>query len=210
MHETAAATAPVRRLHLALLAACLAVLVWSGINPYDVPTWAMEVAPVVIAIPLLFFSYNRFRLTDMAYVLIFIHAIILMVGGHYTYARVPLFDWIRDVTGGQRNSYDGVGHFAQGFVPAMIGRELLLRTSPLRPGFWMFLLIVMSCLGIAAIYEVLEWFAALMGGLAASEFLGTQGDEWDTQKDMALCGVGAVCALIALSRWHDRQLQRVL
>lgn len=178
------------------------------IGPYDWPTWVMETLPVWIALPILIFTRKRFPLTNLVYVLIAIHAVILIVGAHYTYARVPLFDWIRDELGAARNSYDGVGHFAQGFIPALVGRELLIRTSDLTRGKWMFALIVLSCLGISAIYELLEWAAALLEGSGADEFLSTQGDIWDTQKDMALAGVGAIVSLLTLSRWHDRQLAK--
>ncbi len=192
---------------------CLAVtgilFIWSGIGPYDRITWWMEVAPVLIALPIMACTYKKFRLTNLLYILIMIHAVILMVGGHYTYARVPAFDWIRDITGGTRNSFDGLGHLAQGFIPAMVARELLIRTSPLRYGKWMFTLIVFSCLGIAAVYEVIEWGAAMMAGQGADEFLGTQGDVWDTQKDMALAGVGAAVALLTLSKLHDRALKKI-
>lgn len=185
------------------------VFIWSGIGPYDRATWWMEVAPVLIAVPIMLAIYKSFRLTNLLYILIALHGIILMVGGHYTYSRVPAFDWLRDITGGERNSYDGLGHLAQGFIPAMVARELLLRTSPLRYGKWMFTLIVFSCLGIAAVYELLEWGAAVMVGEGAHEFLGTQGDQWDTQKDMALAGVGAIAALLGLSKLHDRGLKRL-
>lgn len=192
------------------LAVIISVFIWSGIGPYERTTWWLEVAPVLIALPILFATYKNFRLTNLLYILIMLHAIILMVGGHYTYARVPAFDWIRDITGGERNSFDGLGHLAQGFIPAMAARELLLRTSTLRYGKWMFTLIVFSCFGIAAIYEIIEWIAAVMMGQGAEEFLGTQGDEWDTQKDMALAGIGAAIALLTLSKLHDRALSRPL
>lgn len=182
---------------------------WSMIDPYDWPTWFMETLPVWIVAPLLVLTRKRFPLTDLAYVLIAIHAVILIVGGHYTYARVPLFNWIRDEFGMARNSYDGIGHLAQGFIPAIIGRELLIRTSDLRWGKWMFVLIVLSCLGISAIYELLEWAAAIVEGGAADEFLSTQGDVWDTQKDMALAGIGAIVSLLTLSKWHNRQLRKL-
>ena len=191
------------------LAAVLAAFIVSMIHPFDWPTWIMEVAPVLIAVPVLFLTYKRFRLTDLAYAMIAIHCIILIIGGHYSYARVPLFDWIRDILSAKRNSYDGVGHFAQGFVPALIARELLLRTSPLKWGKWMAAMIVLSCFGISAIYELLEWAAALAQGSGADEFLSTQGDPWDTQKDMALAGVGAIVAMIVLPRLHDRELKRL-
>ena len=188
----------------------LAVMGWSMIDPYDWPTWIMETLPVWIALPILIFTRRNFPLTNLLYILIATHAVILIIGGHYTYARVPLFNWIRDEFGTARNSYDGVGHFVQGFVPAMIGRELLMRTSDLRWGKWMFTLIVLSCLGISAIYELLEWAAALFEGGAADKFLSTQGDVWDTQKDMALAGVGAVTALLILKKPHDKELRKYI
>ncbi len=199
---------PQSRLPLICLLAGLLVLVWSGIEPKDRLTWWLEVAPALIAAVVMMATWRRFRLTGFLYVLIAIHAVILMVGGHYTYAEVPLFDWVRDVTGGSRNNYDKVGHFAQGFVPAFVLRELLLRTSPLRQGFWLGAVIVLSCLGISAAYELLEWLSAVAWGGSADAFLGLHGDVWDTQKDMATAGVGAVCALF-LSRWHDRAMEKL-
>ncbi len=186
-----------------------AVMAWSMIGPYDWPTWFMETAPVWIAIVILIPTCRKFPMTDLAYLLIAIHAVILIVGAHYTYARVPLFDWIKDYLGTERNSYDGLGHLAQGFIPALIGRELLIRTSDLARGKWMFVLIVLSCLGISAIYELIEWGTAVVAGGGAVEFLGTQGDPWDTQKDMALAGIGAVISLLTLSKLHDRQLAKI-
>ena len=194
---------------MSCLVIVLAVLSWSMIGPYDWPTWVMETLPVWIVIPLLVFTYKKFPLTNLAYGLIATHAVILIVGAHYTYARVPLFNWIRDTLDMARNSYDGVGHFAQGFIPALIARELLIRTSDLRPGKWMFAVIVLSCLGISAIYELLEWAAAMTAGGGADDFLSTQGDIWDTQKDMALAGIGAVISLLALSHFHDKQLRKL-
>lgn len=192
------------RLPFSCLLLCLAVFGWSAIGPYDRSTWWMEVAPVFIALPLLLATYKNFRLTDLMYILIFVHAVILMVGGHYTYARVPLPDFLM----GERNNYDKLGHFAQGFIPAMVMRELLLRTSPLRAGKWLAAIIVFSCLGISAIYELIEWLAAEILGQGADEFLGSQGDVWDTQKDMMWAGIGAGAALLFLSKIHDRQLSR--
>ncbi len=191
-------------LPLSLLGTTLLIMAWSFINPYEYSTWWMEAAPVVIAIPLLLFTAKRFRLTDILYVLIFIHAVILLVGAHYTYARVPLFD----LFGHDRNNYDKLGHFAQGFIPAIVIRELLLRTSPLRSGKWLSTIIVFSCLGISAIYEIIEFAAGVMVGEGATEFLGTQGDVWDTQKDMMWAGIGAICALVFLSRAHDKHLSK--
>jgi putative membrane protein len=182
-------------------------LVWSGVAPHDQPTWALEVFPVVIAIPLLWFTRARFPLTPLLYVLIAVHASILMLGGHYTYALVPLGDWARELFDLSRNPYDRVGHFAQGFVPAMIAREVLLRRTPLRRGGWLFFIVVCICLAISACYEFLEWWTAVIIGGKADAFLGTQGDVWDTQWDMFLAGCGAITAQVLLARWHDRQLQ---
>ncbi len=180
------------------------VFTWSAINPFDRATWWLEVAPVLIAYPLLFATYKKFRLTDLLYGLIFIHAVILMVGGHYTYAHVPFMEFL----GEGRNNYDKIGHFAQGFIPAIVIRELLIRTSPLKAGKWMAAIIVFACLGVSALYEVIEWAAAVIFGDGAEEFLGTQGDVWDTQKDMMYAGIGASAALLLLSKLHDKALSR--
>jgi putative membrane protein len=197
----------IRSRHLALYSAALiALLALSAWRPHDLPTWAMEVAPVVIVLIVLWVSHQRFPLTPLLYALIFVHAVVLMLGGHYTYARVPLGDWMRDVFSLARNPYDGIGHFAQGFIPAIAARELLLRHTGLQRGAWLAVVIVLACLGVSAVYELIEWGAAVALGQGAEEFLGTQGDPWDTQKDMALAGVGAIAALALLSRWHDRQL----
>jgi putative membrane protein len=187
-------------------AALIALLALSAWRPHDLPTWAMEVAPVVIVLVVLWISHQRFPLTPLLYALIFIHAVVLMLGGHYTYARVPLGDWMREAFSLARNPYDGIGHFAQGFIPAIAARELLLRHTGLQRGAWLAVVIVLACLGISAVYELIEWGAAVALGQGAEEFLGTQGDPWDTQKDMALAGVGAAAALALLSPWHDRQL----
>lgn len=188
-------------------AALIALLALSAWRPYDLATWAMEVAPVVVVLAILCATRRRFPLTPLLYALIFIHACILILGGHYTYARVPLGDWMQQVFQLPRNPYDGIGHFAQGFIPAIATRELLLRHTGLTRGAWLFVVIVLACLGVSALYELIEWGAAVALGQGAEEFLGTQGDPWDTQKDMALAGVGAAAALLALSRVHDRQLQ---
>jgi len=185
------------------------VLLWSGIAPHDRVTWWLEVAPVLLAAPLLLATERRFPLTPLLYGLLFVHGVILMVGGHYTYARVPLGFWVQDWFDLARNHYDRLGHFAQGFVPALLAREILLRRTPLRPGGWLFLLVASVCLAISAVYEMIEWWTALLGGVAAADFLGTQGDVWDTQWDMFLAGVGAISALLVLSRVHDRQLARL-
>jgi putative membrane protein len=191
------------------VAAAGLVLLWSGIAPHDRVTWWLEVAPVLLGAPLLLGTARRFPLTPLVYGLLLAHAVILMIGGHYTYARVPLGFWAQDVFELARNHYDRLGHFAQGFVPAILAREILLRQTPLRPGGWLFLLVVCVCLAISAVYEMLEWWTALLGGVAAAAFLGTQGDVWDTQWDMFLAGVGATSALLLLSRLHDRQLARL-
>ncbi len=182
------------------------VFLWSGIGPCDRFTWFLEVLPAIVALPILYFTRKKFPLTPLTYILIAIHAVILMVGGHYTYAEVPLFNWIRDAFGLARNHYDRVGHFAQGFVPAIIAREVLQRRTPLRPGGWLFTLVTAICLSISALYELFEWQVAVFTGTAGDAFLGTQGDPWDTQKDMAMCLVGAIVAQLLLARLHDRQL----
>jgi putative membrane protein len=185
------------------LGALLALSAW---RPYDLPTWAMEVAPVAVVLVLLWATQRRFPLTPLLYALIFVHAAILMLGGHYSYARVPLGDWLQQAFGLGRNPYDGIGHFAQGFIPAIAARELLLRHTGLARGGWLFTVVVLACLGVSAAYELIEWGAAAALGQGADEFLGTQGDPWDTQKDMALAGLGALAAQLGLARWHDRQL----
>lgn len=179
------------------------VFIWSAISPHERHTWWLEVSPVLIALPVLFMTYKTFRLTDLVYGLILIHAIVLLIGGHYTYANVPFVEWL----GSSRNNYDKIGHFMQGFVPAMILRELLIRTSPLSSGKWMATLIVFSCLGVSAFYELIEAIVSMIVGEGADAFLGTQGDIWDTQKDMAMAGIGAATALILLSRAHDKALK---
>ena len=190
----------------ALLTMVLCALAVSGISPYDRPTWLMEVAPVLIAVPLLIATRRRYELTTLAYVLVAIHAVVLIVGGAYTYARVPLGFDLQHWLGLARNPYDRIGHFVQGFVPAVLVREILLRASPLRPGRWLSFLVVCVALAISACYELIEWTAALAFGQGAAEFLGTQGDPWDTQSDMTMALFGAAAALLLLSRWHDRQL----
>ncbi len=193
-------------LHWFLLLSGGAVLVWSGIRPKDYLAWLLEALPAVVGGVVLVATYRRFRLTGLTYVLIWIHAILLMVGGHWTYAQNPLFEWIRHALHHSRNYYDRLGHLAQGFVPAIIARELLLRTSPLKRGKWLSFLVVCTCLAVSAFYELIEWWVAAGVGDAAVTFLATQGDVWDTQWDMFLCLVGAVAALVTLGRLHDRQL----
>ena len=182
-------------------------LIWSGVNPKDYFTWFLEVCPALIGFVVLGATYNQFRLTPLAYILILIHCIILMVGGHYTYAEVPLFDWVRDWFDLERNNYDKVGHLAQGFVPAIIARELFIRKSVVNGTGWRNFLIVCFCLGFSAFYELIEWWVAVLSGESAEAFLGTQGYVWDTQSDMALALSGAIMALLMLSNLHDTQLK---
>ncbi len=186
-----------------------ATLVWSGINPKDYPTWVLEVAPAVIGFVVLAATRRRFPLTPLVYILILFHCLILMVGGHYTYAEVPLFDWIRDSFNLARNNYDKVGHFVQGFVPAIIAREILVRNAIVTARGWMPFIIVCVCLAISAFYELIEWWVAIFSGESAAAFLGTQGYIWDTQSDMMYAMVGAVLALLSLSRLHDAQLRKL-
>lgn len=191
-----------------LLAGVALILLLSGLNPEaDRYTWFLETMPVMIGIPLLLASYRGFPLTPLLYRLLALHAVILIVGGHYTYAEVPLFNWIRDTFELSRNHYDRIGHLAQGFVPAILAREILLRLSPLRPGGWLFLTVTCICLAFSAFYEIIEWWVALASEQAAEAFLGTQGDAWDTQWDMFLALIGAVTAQLTLGRLHDRQLR---
>lgn len=194
------------RLNRTLVFAVALLLLWSAIGPHDRLTWWLEVGPVLIAAPILIATRRAFPLTALVSVAIAVHASILIVGGHYTYALVPAGDWVRDVFSLQRNPYDRLGHFAQGFVPALIAREILLRKSPLRRGGWLFFLVSCVCLAISALYELVEWWAALVSAEAASAFLGTQGDVWDTQWDMFVALIGALLAQLTLGRWHDRQL----
>jgi putative membrane protein len=198
-----------RREPAILLALVGAALALSAIGPRDGFTWLLEVAPVLIGVPILVATRSRFPLTPLLYRLLALHALILIVGGHYTYAEVPAGFWVRDALGLGRNHYDRLGHFAQGFVPAILAREILLRRSPLRPGRWLFFLCVCVCLAFSAFYELIEWWTAVGTGEAATAFLGTQGDIWDTQWDMFLALIGALSALLALARVHDRQLARL-
>jgi putative membrane protein len=181
-------------------------LIVSGLAPYDRTTWWLEIFPILIGAPILVATYRRFTLTPLLYTLLAVHALILIVGGHYTYARVPLGFWAQDLFGFARNHYDRLGHFAQGFVPAILIREILLRTSPLRPGRWLFVLVTATCLAFSACYEFIEWWAALLGGESAEAFLGTQGDVWDTQWDMFLALIGAITAQLVLGKVHNRAL----
>lgn len=184
------------------------IFVWSAIHPYDYFTWALEVFPVILGVIILGLTYRRFKFTPLVYYLMAFHAVILMIGGHYTYARVPFFNWIKDALDLGRNHYDRLGHWIQGFVPAMIIRELLIRTSSLKKGKWLFWIVVSGCLAFSASFELFEWFVAVVTGTRAESFLATQGDVWDTQWDMFLALIGAMTSLIMLSRYHDRQLEK--
>ena len=189
------------------IAIFVTVLAWSGVGPKDYPTWALEVIPAVVGAAVLWYTRDSFPLTSLTYVLILIHCIILIVGGHYTYAEVPFGDWVRDLFDHSRNNYDKLGHFAQGFIPAIIAREIFIRLSVFNSKRWRDFLIVCLCLAISAFYELIEWWVALLTGEGADAFLGTQGDIWDTQSDMVLALLGAILALLILGRLHDRQLQ---
>ena len=178
------------------------------IRPHDWFTWGLEVFPAVIGLALLLATRNRFPLTPLLYVLLFLHGVILVVGGHYTYALVPFGFWMEKAFGFARNHYDRIGHFAQGFVPALVVREVLLRTSPLQRGKWLFFLVCSVCLAFSAAYEFIEWWAALLGGESATAFLGTQGDPWDTQWDMFLALIGSIVAQLLLSGVQDREMAR--
>ena len=187
----------------------LAVLAWSAIGPKDYPTWWLEVLPALIAFAVLIRTRTRFPLTSLSYTLILIHCIILIVGGHYTYAEVPIGDWLREVTDGTRNNYDKLGHLAQGFVPAVVAREVLIRLEVVPAAAWRNFFIVASVLGFSAFYELIEWWVALLSDEAAESFLGTQGYVWDTQSDMAWALFGAISGMLLLSRWQDAQIRRL-
>lgn len=182
------------------------MLIWSGISPKDQFTWFLEVLPALIAAVLLTVTYNSFRLTSMLYFFILLHCIVLMIGGHYTYAEVPFFDGL---FGAERNNYDKVGHFFQGFVPALLAREILIRKKVVNGNVWRNVIIVSICLAFSAFYELLEWWVALMSGEDAEAFLGTQGYIWDTQSDMGLALLGAICSLIVLAKIHNHQLKEI-
>jgi len=196
-------------LSLTWLIVFFGVLAWSAWNPHDYPTWWLEVSPALAGLALLIATRRSFPLTPLAYWLILAHAVVLMVGGHYTYAEVPAGDWVRDLVGGERNNYDKLGHLVQGFVPAIIAREILIRNRVVNRRGWIGFIVVCICLAISAIYQLLEWWVALFSEEAAEAFLGTQGYVWDTQSDMFLALVGATLAVALLTRLHDRQLQDV-
>ncbi|HLV92726.1 MAG TPA: DUF2238 domain-containing protein [Aequorivita sp.] len=196
------------KLLYSLLFLLFVLLIWSAINPKEYFTWFLEVLPAVLGVSILVFTFKKFRFTELVYILIFFHCVILIVGGHYTYAEVPFFDWVREVFDQSRNNYDKLGHFAQGFVPAMIARELLIRKEVVLNKSWMPFIIVCIALAISAVYELLEWAVAAMSGEDGDSFLGTQGYVWDTQSDMLFATIGVVTALITLSGIHNKQLSR--
>ncbi|SFV90427.1 FIG01058491: hypothetical protein [hydrothermal vent metagenome] len=186
------------------------VLIWSAIHPKDYFTWFLEVFPALIGFVLIVLTYKKFPLTPLLYTLILIHMIILMVGGHYTYAEVPLFDWIKEVLHQSRNNFDKVGHFMQGFEPAILAREILIRLKVVKPSrIWLNYIVLSIVLAFSAFYELIEWWVALASGEGAEAFLGTQGYVWDTQSDMMFALVGGIAALLLLGRWHDRQLKKL-
>lgn len=184
------------------------VLIWSAINPKDYFTWILEVFPALAGLGILFFTYKKFRFTSLVYLLILIHCCILMVGGHYTYAEVPLFDWIKELFNQTRNNYDKVGHFAQGFIPAMIAREIFIRKKIIQGRGWLSFLTVCVCMALSVSYEFFEWGVALLTGASAEAFLGTQGYVWDTQSDMFYATIGALAAVLFMARLHDSQLNK--
>jgi putative membrane protein len=191
-----------------LFFAVVAVLIWSAIHPHDYLTWSLEVFPAILGAIVLVATFSRFRFTHLTYFFIALHAVVLIIGGHYTYAEVPAFNWLRDHFHLSRNYYDRVGHFMQGFAPALIAREIILRKSPVKGGPWLAFFVMCVCGSITAAYELFEWAVAVASGTAADAFLATQGDVWDTQSDMLMAFVGAALALLLLSRWQDRQLSR--
>ena len=182
------------------------VLAWSAIHPRDYPTWALEVAPALVGLVIMAFTWNSFRLTSLLYWLILAHCVVLMIGGHYTYAEVPLFDYLKPLFDWERNNYDKLGHFMQGFVPAILAREILIRKAVMTSAPWRNLFVVSLCLAFSAFYELIEWWVAILTGTASEAFLGTQGYIWDTQSDMLWALLGAIAALVTLTRVHDRQL----
>lgn len=197
------------RTHKGLLIIFFVVLIWSAVNTKDMFTWFLEVFPAVIGVGAIILTYSRFKFTTFVYILILIHTIILMVGGHYTYAGMPLFNWIKDILGLSRNYYDRLGHFAQGFIPAFVAREILIRKSYLKRGRMLSFLVVCICLSISASYELVEWGVAEATGSAADAFLGTQGDVWDTQWDMFFALIGAVVSVSVFSKTHDKCIKKL-
>lgn len=192
-----------------LVALFLIGLIVSAINPHDFFTWILEVFPAILGFIFLVFTHKRFKLTNLAYTFLLVHSYILFIGGHYTYAEVPLFNLIKEILHQSRNNYDKVGHFAQGFIPAIVAREFYIRKSIIKPGFWLAFLTLCTCATISVFYEFLEWFVAEASGQSAEEFLGTQGYIWDTQSDMLFACIGAVCMLLFLSKIHDKAINKI-
>lgn len=195
--------------HYILITLFLIGIIVSGINPHDYFTWFLEVFPAIVGLILLIFTFKKFQFTFLTYSLILVHCYILFIGGHYTYAEVPLFDWIKEICHQTRNNYDKVGHFTQGFVPAIIVRELFIRKSVVKTGGWLSFLTVCTCLSVSVFYEFLEWFVAEASGQSAEAFLGTQGYVWDTQSDMLYAFIGGICAIILLSKIQNKQIQKI-
>ena len=198
-----------RKFHLILLAILLSILIWSVINPKDLFTWFLEVLPVLIGVMVLIYIYPKYKFSNFVYVLITIEAIILIVGGHYTYAEMPVFNWVRDTFGLSRNYYDRLGHFAQGFIPAIISREVLIRNEVISKKKYLFFIVICICLAISASYELIEFGVAKFTGNSAEAFLGTQGDIWDTQWDMLMALIGSITSLSLLSTYHDKKLNQL-
>jgi putative membrane protein len=198
-----------KKFHLLLPAIFLVVAVWSGIEPFDCTLWVLESLPVVIGLLILIFTYKRFQFTNLSYVFMLVHCCILLIGAHYSYAREPLFEWLKEVFGWERNNFDKVGHFAQGFIPAIITRELLVRLYVVSKKSWLTFITVSICLAISAFYELFEWFVAVIIKQSAEDFLGMQGYEWDTQSDMLCALTGAICAIALLSKIQDRQMEKL-
>ncbi len=198
-----------KKYHIFLLSATIAVMVWSGIAPRDYFTWILEVFPGIIGIAILLSLYRKFRLSNLLYALIAVHIMVLAIGGHYTYAEMPLFNWLRDAFGLARNYYDRLGHLMQGLVPALIAREIFLRQQVVKPGAWLNFFMVASALTISVFYEFIEWWVAVGTGTAAEAFLGTQGDVWDTQWDMFMALVGALAAIVIFTKAHDKSLNKI-
>ena len=191
-----------------LLILFFAVLIWSAVNHFDYFTWFLEAIPAILGVTILAFTYNRFKFTNMTYIFVFIHCCILLVGAKYTYAEVPLFNYIQEYFGHARNNYDKIGHFAQGFIPALVTRELIIKLNVLNKRSWLTFIIISICLSISAVYELFEWFVAYLTGQSAEDFLGTQGYEWDAQSDMLLAALGAICMLLFLSKVHDKAIKK--
>jgi putative membrane protein len=187
----------------------IAGLSLSAIQPFDYFTWFLEITPAIVGLLILIFTYKSFRFTELTYFFILIHCYILFIGGHYTYAEVPIFNWIKDVFGQARNNYDKVGHFAQGFIPGLIARELFIRKQVVKKGFWLSLITVCVCLSVSVVYELGEWMVAVLTGASSEHFLGTQGYVWDTQSDMLYALIGVVCMLLFMSRIQDRSIARL-